>query len=381
MTGLITLVVLVAVAVLTAVVFTITDDLVDRQIRAELEEAAGDIRARVLVFEDSFEPADEGPPPTNALLIDPEGDVAYGSVPVDQTAYADIAEITVSSAADAFSRDTVDGRTYETMTTAAFEDLGEALGVVVATYDATDDLADRDRRRRQVVGFAVVMVLGSAVAAWFVAGRSVRPAAAALAQQERFVADAAHELRTPVAAIRATVEAASVPHDETTARVARLAESASQLTDDPLTLARMDADRLELRREKVRLDLLAEVVADERDHVVVHSDEAVVVDADPGLIERVLSILVANAETHAEPSAERPVELVVLPGRVDVLDRGPGVPSGEQEQVFERFHSRAGSTGHGLGLALGRWIARAHGGDLTYADRDGGGAAFTLRLR
>ena len=186
MTGLITLVVLVAVAVLTAVVFTITDDLVDRQIRAELEEAAGDIRARVLVFEDSFEPADEGPPPTNALLIDPEGDVAYGSVPVDQTAYADIAEITVSSAADAFSRDTVDGRTYETMTTAAFEDLGEALGVVVATYDATDDLADRDRRRRQVVGFAVVMVLGSAVAAWFVAGRSVRPAAAALAPESGF---------------------------------------------------------------------------------------------------------------------------------------------------------------------------------------------------
>ena len=111
-------------------------------------------------------------------------------------------------------------------------------------------------------------------------------------------------------------------------RVTGLSAQAWELTDDLLTLARIDADRLKLRKEPVRLDLL--------------------------------------------------VDVVVRSGKVIVADHGPGVA--DPEAVFDRFHSRSGSAGHGLGLPLARWITRAHGGDLVVNERTGGGAEFALTL-
>ena len=89
--------------------------------------------------------------------------------------------------------------------------------------------------------------------------------------------------------------------------------------------------------------------------------EAAEVDADAGLLSRAIGNLVRNAMLHGEASERQPATVVVGVDKtmavVSVQDRGPGV--GTDEDVFERFRSRAGSSGHGLGLPLARWIARA----------------------
>ncbi|MEM7286438.1 MAG: HAMP domain-containing sensor histidine kinase [Actinomycetota bacterium] len=228
--------------------------------------------------------------------------------------------------------------------------------------------------RNRVILVAGGLVLLGVVASWFVAGRSIRPVAGALAQQERFIADAAHELRTPIAAIRSTAEAAG---DDALVRVTALAEDASTLTDDLMTLARMDADRLPLETEPVRLDLLVESLIDGDPAFVEHLDESVV-DIDPGLVSRAVDNLLRNAIAHGGASADRPATVRVSAGVVTVADRGDGIDPAELERVFDRFHSRSGSRGHGLGLPLTRWIARAHGGDVTASSESG--AVFRLDL-
>ena len=250
----------------------------------------------------------------------------------------------------------------------------ETRGAIVAFVEAqTFDDAHASLRNRVILVAGGLVILG-VVASWFVAGRSIRPVASALGQQERFIADAAHELRTPIAAIRSTAEAAG---DDALERVRTLAENASTLTDDLMTLARMDADRLPLETEPVRLDLLVESLVDDDPAFVLRLEESVV-DIDPGLVSRAVGNLLANAVTHGGATIARPAAVRVVDGVVTVADRGDGIDTDELGQIFDRFHSRAGSQGHGLGLALARWIARAHGGDLTASS--GGGAVFRLDL-
>lgn len=256
----------------------------------------------------------------------------------------------------------------------------ETRGAVIAVVDPAESDAAHDDLRARVLGIATALVLAAAAAAWFVAGRTTRPVARALGQQERFLADAAHELRTPIAAIRATAEAPLADADEASIRldrVAALASSASTMTDDLLTLARMDAERMELRTEPTRLDLLVEAVVD--DHPAVHlAAEEVVAEVDPSLMSRAVANLLRNALDHGGATAEAPVDITVDAGGVTVADAGPGLPEGID--LFARFGSGSTSTGHGLGLPLARWIARAHGGDLTAEDRPTGGAVLKLRL-
>ncbi len=250
----------------------------------------------------------------------------------------------------------------------------ESRGAIVAFVEAADFDDAHASLRRQVALAAGSLVILGVVASWFVAGRSIRPVATALGQQERFIADAAHELRTPIAAIRSTAEAGA---DDALGRVVALAEDASVLTDDLMTLARMDADRLTLQTEPVRLDLLVESLVDDDEAFVLHLDESVV-DVDPGLVGRALGNLVANARAHGSASPERPATIRVHEGVVTVADRGDGIDPVVLPRIFDRFQSRAGSRGHGLGLPLARWIAEAHGGELR-ASSDGG-AVFRLDL-
>ncbi len=249
---------------------------------------------------------------------------------------------------------------------------GEIRGAVVAAVDPGPSRAAHRSFRNNLVMLSMFLTACSAGAAWLVAGRTIRPASRAMAQQERFLADAAHELRTPIAAIRATAETAG---DDALPRVADLAGGAAQLTDDLLTLARMDADRLTLRREPVRLDLLVESVVDDNPAFnvkVVGDDSSLIVDADPNLLPRTITNLLNNATRHGGASAATPAVVTVSRGRVEVLDSGPGIAAEQNEAVFERFQSGAESPGHGLGLPLARWIARAHGGDLRVGPGPGG---------
>jgi len=212
-----------------------------------------------------------------------------------------------------------------------------------------------------------------------------------------FLSDAAHELRTPVAGIRAAADTlvradlAGPERELLAAHVAREAARASRLVDDLLTMARVDRG-LELSRTD--LDLRSLVTAETERIPLVHPslrirteipDAAVPVHADPDRVAQVLSNLIENA-ARATGRTGRVTVAVERRGStavVAVADDGPGVPPADRERIFERLvrldDARAASGGVGLGLPIARGIARAHGGDVRCVDSDRG-ARFEVTL-
>ena len=169
--------------------------------------------------------------------------------------------------------------------------------------------------------------------------------------------------------------------------MAELAADASTLTDDLLTLARMDADRMDLQRDRVRLDLLVESTVagiPGATEATVISGATPVVEADTRLMERAIGNLIRNALAHGGATPATPAEVTIETAAsghtIIVRDHGPGIDPEVAAGLFERFRSRTGSRGHGLGLALARWIAAAHGGDLRVSTPPDGGAAFVMTV-
>ncbi len=223
-------------------------------------------------------------------------------------------------------------------------------------------------------------------------------------QRRRFVADASHELRSPIAAIRTMLEVArdypeAVEQGELVRDLLREDLRLERLADDLLTLARHDERGLTLHPRDVALaDLLREEAsATESGHgLPVHADvaDAPTLTVDPALLRRALRNLLDNAARHAQrgvwldvQSSASPYADPAAPSTVDILvsDDGPGIAPADRERVFERFvrldEARGRDVGGaGLGLAVARAVARAHGGTLAAVEPTHGGATFALRL-
>ncbi|MFJ9610755.1 sensor histidine kinase [Kitasatospora sp. NPDC101176] len=263
----------------------------------------------------------------------------------------------------------------------------EAADVVVVTaVDVAKNVEDHDRMTLLLTAVCAVLVAVSALAGRWLAGRAVRPALAAIEQQEAFFADAAHDLRTPVASLRLLAETGLRGEAESTEimrRTLRQSTRMSELVDDLLTRARLMAGAVPLDREPLRLDQLVDaVVADTSadGHRVAVRAEPVVVLADAGLLRRAVANLLGNALAHGHaPGEPADVEITVgADGTVAVDDAGPGIPPELAKSLFERFRSGAGSSG--LGLSIAAWVAHAHGGSLTVARGARGGARFLLHV-
>jgi two-component system OmpR family sensor kinase len=230
----------------------------------------------------------------------------------------------------------------------------------------------------------------------------------AQARTERFVADAAHELRTPIAGVQAAAEAVlqqapdADPEERNRLQMLLVRESrrAGQLVEDLLQLANLDTG-ITLRREPCALNGLVAAQAERAEFLtpglVVDAPGGadVVVPGDPDRITQILANLVDNAcqamrRTQPSPDAPGRLSLYVndfgTHAEVIVGDTGPGVPAADRERVFDRLvrldEARARRTGgSGLGLAIARGLARAHGGDLTCVEpASGTGAVFRLVL-
>lgn len=257
------------------------------------------------------------------------------------------------------------------------------LGYVaaVAVIDPEALRTGYDDFRRKVMLSSLGLLLGSAAVGYVMAGRSMRPAQKSLEQQERLIADAAHELRTPVARIKAVAEggvAGDEPPKAALERVVRVADSASGLVDDLMVLARMDAGKEQLVTEKFRLDLLVETIADDYDGIAIEAVPTVM-DGDPNLIKRAVGNLVGNAVKHGRANdPEAAIEITVFPTQVIVKDGGPGIDPKLGDRLYERFQSGSDSSGHGLGLAIVKWIAEAHEGTLEIVPADVGGTKACL---
>jgi signal transduction histidine kinase len=203
-------------------------------------------------------------------------------------------------------------------------------------------------------------------------------------RQRRFVADASHELRSPIASLRTQLEVAAAHPElldlegavEDTVRLQRLAA-------DLLLLARLDAGE---RPQGTRFDLGELAVRESRGRDGVTVEAATVeVTGSQGQLERVLGNLLDNAGRHARSAVSVTVRQDGAWAVVEVADDGDGVPMADRERVFERFvrldEARARDDGGaGLGLAIARDVAVRHGGTLTVRDAPAGGALFELRL-
>ncbi len=207
----------------------------------------------------------------------------------------------------------------------------------------------------------------------------------------RFLADASHELRTPVASLQATAETllreqpGRPQRDELEASLARQADRLGRLIGDLLSLARLeDADRLP--DETVDLAQLAHAAVDEARRrspglKVTLDAHAAHTRGDAGGIQRALRNLLDNAAAAASGHVDVAVWTGTHDAELRVVDDGPGIPEADRERIFERFVrlNHAQTPGTGLGLAIAQRIARRHGGDLT-CDAVPDGSSFTLRL-
>jgi len=265
--------------------------------------------------------------------------------------------------------------------------------VAAAAYQAT---LERIGLALVVGDIAVTALVG--LIAWVLAGRTLGPIREAHARQRRFVADASHEMRTPLAAMRASAENA-LAGDSSSEELRRALEAAvgsserlARLTNDLLLLAKTD-ELPGTRRERVDLSVIvAETV---EAYAVAHPDSlapqlTLGVDlgivADPDDIGRIVANLVDNAVRHGLPSTATPVRVSTTATEreavVEVADRGPGIAAADLERIFEPFHRvRSDATapdGSGLGLAISRGLASRNGARLTVVSDPGAGATFRL---
>jgi two-component system OmpR family sensor kinase len=230
---------------------------------------------------------------------------------------------------------------------------------------------------------------------------------ASFAQQRQFMADASHELRTPVGTTRtAATVALQVPHRteahyrETLQIVEQQTERLARLVDDMFILARADAGNYPIQYSPMYLDELIEevaraarVLADEKSVAIalaLDAGAAAPYTGDEDLVRRMIVNVVDNAIRHAPTGSTITVGLQRLDSEyeISVVDRGRGIPSRAQPHVFERFYrtdvargrAAADAGGAGLGLAIARWVARLHKGDISLVDSSGTGTTFSIRL-
>jgi two-component system sensor histidine kinase BaeS len=207
--------------------------------------------------------------------------------------------------------------------------------------------------------------------------------------RRRLVGDVAPALRTPLTNLRYELEAVqdglAVPDP---ARVASFHEEVlhlQRLVEDLQDLAVADAGALRLERE--RIDLGAAIAGMLGGQAEVSATGGIVVDADPTRLRQIVGNLVANAVRHTPPG-ERVRVHVARTGdeaTVSVLDRGPGIPAGERERIFERFYRLDEARGRdrggaGLGLPIARRLVELHGGRIWVDTTADEGATFTFTL-
>jgi signal transduction histidine kinase len=218
---------------------------------------------------------------------------------------------------------------------------------------------------------------------------------AASAAQKRFVADASHELRSPLTTIHAGLEVlgtARLPAEANLhiARLRRESTRMARLIDDLLLLARVDESGLRLRHDDVDLD---DIGYAERDRIAAERPDLRVetrvvpirISGDPHHLQRAVRNLVDNAARHARTTVTIAISTAGEDADLVVADDGPGIADADRDRVFDRFvrldddRSRLGG-GTGLGLPIARDIIAAHGGTITIGHAPGGGATVRVRL-
>jgi two-component system sensor histidine kinase MprB len=272
---------------------------------------------------------------------------------------------------------------------------GAAVQPLKRLTEATEHVAltrDLSRRIEPVGEDEIGRLAGSFNAMLDALERSVSALDASVHAQRQLVADASHELRTPVTSLRTNIEilqqqGASMDGEEQRGLLTDVVEQIEELTlviNDLIDLARGEEQRED--SEELRLDLLVEEVVERaRRHapatpLLVELDPTLVTGV-PARLERAVGNLIDNAVKYSPPG--EPVELALHGTQLTVRDHGPGISGEDLPHIFDRFYRGAearGRPGSGLGLAIVRQVAAQQGGTVTAESAPGGGTLMRLRL-
>nr|WP_145405773.1 ATP-binding protein [Paenibacillus xylanexedens] len=255
---------------------------------------------------------------------------------------------------------------------------------------------------RDLIMGIVAGVLISLLAGLFLAGRALVPIRSSWDRQQRFVADASHELRTPTAIIRAETELLlqhpdSSIEDQSPHFAAILQESMrmSKLLDDLLTLARTDSNQLQIEQAQVEADIILVELAEQFQLLAATRDIQITLEpveplrlwGDHARIRQLFIIILDNALKYTPEGGHIRISGQVLSGQVDIRisDTGAGIAKADLPLIFERFYrgDKARSRlegGTGLGLSIARWIVDAHGGSIRIKSELGQGTEVQIRL-
>lgn len=253
------------------------------------------------------------------------------------------------------------------------------------------------------IGMPIALIaVGSA--SWWIAGAAMEPAYRSYRQVQQFTADAAHELRTPLAAVRATVDDTlgepQITDDrarDTLRRIERQNQRLTQLVQDLLLLSRMDLHMLPPKPAQCNLNELVDDLVEEFSTLAIAAQLRLTADrpekqpiyvwGDLGQLYRLVGNLLTNAIQYTPQGGE--IQLILRQEKewavIHVQDTGIGIAAVEQTRIFDRFYrvnsDRARHTGGaGLGLSIAMAIAQAHHGTIQVQSDVGEGSRFTVRL-
>lgn len=264
-----------------------------------------------------------------------------------------------------------------------------------------DELQEaRQKILQQIIIINGVLLIFGVGASYYLSGKTLRPIKKSLESQKQFIADAAHELKTPVTALKTSVEVSlvnkklSAPAKEVLRDNLAEIDSLASLTENLLSLAQAENG---LKRDFSSV-LLAEVVEDAVGRVRAlakqkeieikwsrpTSKKEFVVLGDEVLLSRALVILLDNAIKYSPPQSKVEVNLKKEGKQVklEVIDQGQGISLEEQQHVFKRFYrveearTKSGVGGHGLGLAVAKKIIDQHQGKISIESKLGEGSRF-----
>ena len=285
-------------------------------------------------------------------------------------------------------------------------------GSLVALADFTREMKTAGRMMLVSVGIYFLSIMISAAVAWFVAKRSVRPVQEAFETQKQFIADAGHELKTPVSVVAANADALSgeIGDNKWLNYIKSETNRMARLINDLLYLAKNDAGRMPLVYSSVDVSRVVEAAVLPFESIVYEQDKELELEiqegvqwvCDGGGISQIVVILLDNAIKNSSAGAKIKVSLAMEGNRrgnrsqgkfgkshshpvITVYNQGEGLSEDEIKQIFKRFYrsdsSRTRTTGGcGLGLSIAQAIAQAHQGSIVVEGCQGEWISFSLHL-
>lgn len=248
---------------------------------------------------------------------------------------------------------------------------------------------------RQRIYFLLLDMAGVFLLTWF-AGfftkKLLLPLRESHDRQIRFIADASHELRTPLAVIRTCLSARPPAYEQT---IDRECDRMGHLIEDLLTLSRLDRGQQIMEWQDIDLDTLLLNIYEQMEVLAIDKgiclklqlpqESLPHVKGDLNKLEQLITILLQNALSYTPAGGCVILEAGFSSAMyIKVIDNGPGIQDADKAHIFERFyraeHSHTDRAHFGLGLCIAQEIAHAHGGCVTVADTEGGGATFIFTM-